>query len=336
MATNQANVMTSHNLLNYSGTLFNKGNTKTPFSTLIGGKSRTVQAWQFDTSLDYATGGGTAQPAITETQSLTAPTPEFINRTPNSNVCQIFQKSLEISYGKMSSMNQLSGLNIAGQSANPSSEFDFQLANALAAMRNDIEFTFLNGAYQLGSHDDVAYKTRGIATAISTNTQAAGSKPLSYWAIAELIQKIGDNHGDAEGLVLMARPVNIMQLNADASANGLTVIPESREINGLKITEIMTPFGSVGIVANPYVASGTALLVNPSVCAPVYMPVPGKPGTPFCEPLAKNGASERWQLYCQVGLDYGAEHMHGKLTGLTNTFTAPDYSKRVFVVNSGT
>ena len=39
MATNETNVMTSHNLLNYSGMLFNKGNTATPFSTLIGGKT---------------------------------------------------------------------------------------------------------------------------------------------------------------------------------------------------------------------------------------------------------------------------------------------------------
>nr|DAI48636.1 MAG TPA: hypothetical protein [Bacteriophage sp.] len=33
MATNESAVMTSHNLLNYSGLLFNKGNTRTPFST---------------------------------------------------------------------------------------------------------------------------------------------------------------------------------------------------------------------------------------------------------------------------------------------------------------
>jgi len=60
MATNETYVMTTHNLLNYSGMLFNKGNTKTPFSTLIGGKSRNTDSFKFVTSLSYTTGGGTA------------------------------------------------------------------------------------------------------------------------------------------------------------------------------------------------------------------------------------------------------------------------------------
>lgn len=330
MATNETKVMTSHNLLNYSGLLFNKGNTKTPFSTLIGGKSRTVNHWSFPVSLAYTTGGGESQPGITETASLTAPDPEFITRTQATNVCQIFQKSLAISYGKLSSMGQLSGLNFAGQAANPANELDFQVANAMAAMANDIEFTFLNGSYQDGNYDDVAYKTRGITAAIETNTKNASSAGLGFWLIAELVQAIADAYAPTDNLVLMARPVNIMQLNADATANGLTVIPAAREVNGIKIDTLVTPFGSVGLLPNPYVASGTALLVNPSVCAPVYMPVPGK-GNFFLEPLSKTGAADKYQIYGQCGLDYGAEWYHGKITSLATTFTAPTYSKKVFV-----
>lgn len=331
MATNETAVMTSHNLLNYSGLLFNKGNTRTPFSTLIGGKSRTVQAWKFPTSLSYTTGGGTSQPAITETASLTAPTPGFVTRAQDVNVCQIFQRAVSISYGKMSSMDQLSGLNIAGQQANPANELDFQVANQMQEMANDVEYTFLNGAYQDGTYDDTAYKTKGITAAITTNAKAlTGTPGLSFWAVAELIQMIGDAHAPTDGLVLMARPVNIMQLNADASSNGLTVVPAAREINGLKIDTLITPFGSVGIVANPYVASGTAIVFNPSICAPVEMPVPGK-GNFFLEPLSKTGAADKYQIYGQLGLDYGAEWYHGKLTGLGTTFTAPAYSKKVYV-----
>ena len=330
MATNESYVMTSHNLLNYSGLLFNKGNTKTPFSTLIGGKSRNVNHWAFPTSLAYQTGGGSSQPAITETASLTAPNPEFITRTPATNVCQIFQKALSISYGKQSSMGQLSGLNIAGAKANPATELDFQVANAMAAMANDIEFTFLNGAYQDGNYDDVAYKTRGITAAIDTNKKENVSAVLSFWLVAELVQMIADSNAPTDNLVLMARPVHIMQLNADASANGLTVIPAAREVNGIKIDTLVTPFGSVGLLPNARVAEGVALLVNPSVCAPVYMPVPGK-GNFFLEPLAKTGAADKYQIYGQCGLDYGAEWYHGKITGLTTTFSAPTYSKKVYV-----
>lgn len=185
MATNETYVMTSHNLLNYSGLLFNKGNTATPFSTLIGGKYKMSKSWKFPTALEYTTSGGESQPAITETASLTAPNPEFVTRTQRDNVCQIFQRALTISYGKLSSMGQLSGLNIAGASANPADELDFQAAQAMAAIANDIEYCFLNGAYQDGNYDDVAYKTKGITAAISTNAETATDQDLSYWLVAK-------------------------------------------------------------------------------------------------------------------------------------------------------
>lgn len=328
--TNETKVMTSHNLLNYSGMLFNKGNTKTPFSTIIGGKSRTAKAWEFSTSVNYTTGGGTSQPAITESGSLTAPDASFVTRTQETNVCQIFQKALAISYGKQSSMGQLSGLNIAGQKANPATELDFQVANAMAEIANDIEYTFLNGVYQKGTYDDVAYKTRGILEAITSNVKAAGTVDLGFWLVAETIQMLASGNAPTDTLVLMAHPTHIMQINADASANGLTVIPASMTFNGIKIDTLVTPFGNVGIVANARIAAGTALIFNPTVCAPVTMPVPGK-GNFFLEPLAKTGAADKYQIYGQLGLDYGAEWYHAKITGLKTTFTAPAYSKRVYV-----
>ena len=330
MAANEAYTMTSHNLLNYSGLLFNKGNTKTPFSTTIGGKSRTTNHWTFPTSLAYTTGGGTSQPAITETDSLTAPNAEFITRAQVTNVCQIFQKKLSISYGKMSSMGQLSGLNIAGQQANPATELDFQVSNAMAAIANDIEFTFLNGAHQDGTYDDVAYKTRGITAAITTNTKAASGAGLGFWLIAELVQAVNDAFAPTDNLILTARPINIMQLNADATNNGLTVIPGAREENGIKLDVIITPFGSVALQPNPRIASGTAILYNPSICSPVYMPVPNK-GNFFLEPLAKKGAADEFMMYGQCGLDYGAEWYHGKITGLGTSFTAPTYAHKIYV-----
>lgn len=321
MATNESYIMTSHNLPNYSGMLFNKGDVRTPFSTLIGGKSRQTASWEFATGQEYTTAGGTAQPAISETDSLTAPNPEFVARTQNTNYVQIFQRSLAISYGKQSTMGQLSGINIAGQTANPVSELDFQVANTMAAIANDIEYTFLNGVKQNGTHDDVAYKTDGIVTAISTNTIAASGADLDFWTVAQAVEKIAQN-APTDNLVLMAKPVQIMQLNASAAANGLTVIPASRNVNGIMIDTLLTPFGAVGLLSVPRLPDGVSVICNPDVVAPVYMDVPEK-GNFFLEELAKQGAADKYQIYGQAGLDYGAEWYHAKITGLATTFTAP-------------
>ena len=335
MATNESYVGTSHNLLNYIGLLFCSGDTSTPFSTLIGGKSRNVQSWKFPTSLAYQISGGTSQPAITESASLTAPNPEKVTRTQNVNACQIFQRQIKLSYAKLSSMDQLSGLAIAGEKANPQNELDFQIAQALLGMRNDMEYVFLNGAYQDSGYDDVAYKTKGIIAAISTNAIAAGSTALDFWKVAEAVEKIAEAGAPTNNLNLLARPVNIMQFNADAAANGLTIVPDGREINGIRISTIVTPFGEVGIIPSAKIASGTALICNPDVCAPVFLDVPGK-GNFFVESLGKAGAADAYQLYGQAGLDYGAEWYHAKITGLTTSFSAPTVNQKVAVVGTVT
>ena len=327
MATNESYVMTSHNLLNYDGLLFAKGNTATPFSTLIGGKSRTTNAWKFPTSLEYEIGGGTSQPAITESASLTAPNPQFVTRSQNVNVCQIFQKAVSISYGKKSSMGQLSGLNIAGQSANPQNELDFQVGVVMKELSKDIEYTFLNGEYQDGLYDDVAYKTKGIVNAITDITANAGGEGLSYWTVALLLKDLAEN-APVDNLVLIARGENIMQLNADALNNKMTVIPSSRVVNGIAIDTLITPFGTIGLMVDNFLPEGTAIIVNPSVCAPVYMPVPEK-GNFFLEPLAKVGAAERYQIYGQLGLDFGCSWYHGKITNLKTSFDRPDGSIKI-------
>ena len=78
--------------------------------------------------------------------------------------------------------------------------------------------------------------------------------------------------------------------------------------------------------------AGTALLLNLDVIAPVYQPVPGK-GNFFLEQLSKTGAGEKYQLFGQVGLDHGPEWYHGKFTGISTDFTAPTYSRSVFIAN---
>ena len=46
---------------------------------------------------------------------------------------------------------------------------------------------------------------------------------------------------------------------------------------------------------------------------PAFLEVPGK-GHVFAEPLAKTGAADKAQIYCEAGLIYGNEKAHGVLT----------------------
>ncbi len=324
---------TSFGVLNYSGMLFNKGNTRTPLSSIIGSKAKTTNHVEFVTGQEYTSGGDGSQPEISETASLTAPTASVTKREQKTNVTQIFMESVGISYAKQSNMGTLSGVNIANQQANPISELDFQVAAKIQKVNRDIEYTFINGQYAKATDDATANKTRGLVSAITSNTMALSNKPLGLWDIADMVKKIYGANAPTDGLVLWCDAVTLFQINADAVQNGLTVVPAAREINGISLSSVVTPIGVVYLYLGECLPQGTALLLNLDVLAPVYQPVPGK-GNFFLEPLAKTGAGEKYQLFGQIGLDHGPEWYHGKFTGISHTFEKPAYSRSVFVANA--
>lgn len=324
---------TSFGVLNYSGMLFNKGNTRTPLSAIIGGRAKTTNHVEFVTGQEYTAGGDGSQPEISENASLTAPDASVVTREQKTNVTQIFQESVGISYAKQSNMGTLAGVNIANQQANPVNELDFQVAAKIQKINRDIEYTFINGVFNKATSDATVNKTRGLIPAITTNVTAMGNKPLGLWDIADMVKKIYGANAPTDGLCLWCDAITLFQINADAVQNGLTVMPAAREINGIALSSVVTPIGIVYLYLGECLPAGTALLLNLDVIAPVYQPVPGK-GNFFLEQLAKVGAGEKYQLFGQIGLDHGPEWYHGKFTGISTKFEKPAYSRSVYVANA--
>lgn len=305
----------SGNTPNFSGMLFNKGNTKTPFSTMIGAHRKFTNHTEFVTGQEYETAEG-SQPNISEAESLTAPDASVLKREQKTNVTQIFHESVGISYGKMSNMGTLSGINVAGQQANPISEEDFQVAAKMAKIGQDIEYTFLNGVYQKSTGDNVPNKSRGLLTAIESNIVDADGKMLSFMLLCEAMKCIDDSNGDTTNLVVGLDSTGRLQLNADAAANGLTIVSAGRNINGIAVDQVLTPLGTVYLKTLKYLPAGTVALFDPSIMAPVEQIVPGK-GNFFLEELAKVGAGTKKQIFGQIGLDHGPEWYSAKITNLS-------------------
>lgn len=324
---------TSFATLNYSGLLFNKGNTRTPFSTMIGSRMKTTNHVEFVTGQEYTGGGAGAQPAISENASLTAPDATIATRAQKTNVTQIFQEAVGISYAKQSNMGTLSGINIEAQAANPPNELDWQVDVKMQKIARDIEFTFIQGTYNKATTDATINKTRGMVEAITSNVTAMASKPLGLWDVADMMKKVYESNAPVQNLVLWCDAVTMFQLNADAVQNGLTVVPAARDVNGISLSSVVTPMGVVNLYLGECLPAGTALLIDFDVISPVSQPVPGK-GNFFLEPLAKVGAGEKYQIFGQMGLDHGPEWYHGKFTGISTQFTKPTYSRSVYVANA--
>lgn len=318
----QTGAVTSFALPNYAGMLFNKGNTRVPFSTMIGGKSKQTNSTEFIVAQEYTTDSVEGIPNISEKDTLTAPKATFITTAQQTNVTQIFHESIYIGDIKTSNMGTLAGVNLANQTANPPTPLDFQIAAKMVEIERKIENTFINGEYQKATSDSIVNKTRGIIQAITTNAIDLADNPITFWDVNDILSVIYKSNAPTTNLILWCDPVALLQLNKNALENNMTIVPASREVNGIAIQEIITPFGRIGMQLGEKLPVGTALLLNFDVISPVEQPIPGK-GNFYLEKLAKVGAGEQYQILGQIGLDYGPEWYHGKFTNIKNTFDKP-------------
>lgn len=309
------------NLPNLAGQLFTPSHVQTPFLDRIS-SVMDVSSPEFAMSSSYDMEAA-AQPAITETASLTAPTAVSYVRANEKNVAQIFQRQIALSYAKMSDTSRLQRVEVGATGfaydeagSNPiMNELEFQIQTNMDQMKMDMEYTFLNGVYQLATASNVAYKTRGLITGSTTNTVAAGGAVITKTIMDSLFKEMADNGAFSQGgnFTIMCNAWNKQRLT-----DIYTFVPNDRGIGGSNIEMIVTDFGVFEIAYVPRIPAATIAVVNTDKLAIAFQPVIGKPAGDnrvILEPLSKTGAGELHQLYVQAGIDYGSSYFHGTVTG---------------------
>jgi hypothetical protein len=208
---------TTFNLPNYTGQLFALTPADTPLLSAIGGltgggmASSTEFEWQ---TYDLRDPGQN-----TKLEGATAPTAEARVRANVKNVVQIHQHKVSISYTKQSTPGQLASpqsapYNHPGGGNNPVvNEKDWQIAQALKQVALDVNWSFINGLYQLPTDNTTPRKTRGLLQAITTNRISKAGLTITGLSsatdtITETATGVADNDkivftktGDATGIV---------------------------------------------------------------------------------------------------------------------------------------
>lgn len=311
------NLGTVWNLPNYAGELFTADPTQTPLLSMIGGLTGGKQTdnFEFPTAVlfDYPEA---KQPEISESASATAPTATAIARNQEKNVVQIHQEVIDLTYAKLSNGGRMSGLNTAGATANPADEKAWQIQQKLIKIARDVEFSFLQGKYQEATSADVANKTRGMLELAKTaSTVDAASSALTVDMLKTLMLEMANNGAYFNNMILFA---------GAKQKQAITTLYEkqigynqgaARNVGGMNVTEIETDFCKLGIVWDRFMPDDSILIADVAHIAPVFQAVPGK-GVLFEEELAKIGASDRIQIYGQIGLAHGPAFLHGSITGL--------------------
>lgn len=311
---------TTYNLPNYHGELFTVTPTDTPFLSAIGGlnAAKRTRATEFEwQTIDRR--ASTANNSALEGQA--APAGSERARSNVTNVVEIHHSAIEVTYTRTGTVGQFSGANIAPEWDDVVlDELTVQTMAELESMAVDIEMSFLTGTYQKPADNTTARKTRGILTAIATNVNANGgvNRALTVDIINATLQTAYENGArlPQDQTVIAVSPAKKVTLSGLYSTATLNAPTRTRNVGGVAIDTLVTDFGVFGVMVDRHMPDNTVGILDLSVCYPVFLEIPNK-GLLFVEELARTGASRKFQLYGEVGLEYGPESYHAKIVDLS-------------------
>ena len=226
-------------------------------------------------------------------------------------------------------------------------EFAFQMEKALEKVAREVEWFAFNGTYSDGANVTPGSGTREMrglkewcelnanadnATApVATggniyfnDTAGDGSgtaQVLSWDAIAESLKRLYDAHAPMTNPVLIVNPKQMLDLNKELISNSLSgtlaaILPRDRNVGGVDIDTIVTPFGSVGMmVVDPNILpADTAFIADLSYISPVFTNIPGY-GTVFVRDIDQDANAQVAKgIYMEMGYDFGPPSYHLKIT----------------------
>ncbi|MGW4469673.1 SU10 major capsid protein [Nonomuraea sp. NPDC004354] len=199
---------TTFNLPNYTGELFALTPDDTPLLSSIGGLTGGGQA--ISTEFEWETFDLRDPGQRTKVEGATAPTAEERLRANVTNVVQIHQETVSVSYTKQAATGQLASpqsapFNHPGGGPNPiTSELDWQVQQAIKSIALDVNWSFINGQHVKPATNATARQTKGLLAAITTNRIAKGTTVSGATSATDTITSTGHGLADGDKIVFTA------------------------------------------------------------------------------------------------------------------------------------
>jgi hypothetical protein len=256
---------TTFNLPNYVGELFALTPEDTPLLSsiggLTGGKAVNATSWSWET-YDQRDPGNRQR-----TEGMAAPTAEERVRASVSNVVEIHQEQVSVSYTKQAANAQLATpgsapFQINGDQSNAvMRELDWQVQRALKAIALDVNWCFINGTFVQPTTNGSARQTRGLLSAIATNRIAAtGSTSVAATSATNIVTAAasGVTSGDkivftstgaatniVAGRIYYVTTIDTNTFNVSASSGGAALTLGSATLAFTKLSTATLALGDI-------------------------------------------------------------------------------------------
>ena len=197
-------------------------------------------------------------------------------------------------------------------------EIVFTSVGASTAIRTDRVYYVVNKATDSFK---VSATLGGSAITIGTATVAyvPAETALTETTLNTLMQGVFDSGGiteqDVATLFVSSKQKSALSAAYAGAYAKTDLFSNTRNVAGRNLQTIDTDFGTLNVVIDRALPPDALVVVSMEQIAPVFLNIPGK-GLLFEEELAKTGASEKSQIYGEIGLKYGNEMAHGVIRGL--------------------
>jgi hypothetical protein len=160
----------------------------------------------------------------------------------------------------------------------------------------------------------------GAALTLTNNGTCTSITPAVIVSKAQIDNALQTAFGNGAKLpspttVLMMNQVQKVKLSNAYALPALSWPTADRTVGGVAMQTLVTDFGTFGVMIDRWMPVDQIAIIDLSVCSPVFLNIPSK-GLLFVEELAQTGATRKFQLYGEVGLEYGPETYHGLITEL--------------------
>lgn len=329
------------NINNFTGELFKITPHRTPLLSasggLTGGKAINSTYFQFQT-VDNAV-------VSSVTPGSEGGTPNFNGRSRSAvqGVLEIFHEAVQITFTAQAAYGEIVPFDLASsyknsidklalEGTNPvNDEMAAQLELVLELVAKKAEFQAFNGAFSDGTSSD--RQMRGLDEHCSlsggniyfndANGDGSGADQKIHWdTVAGAMKKLYDAGAPLREPVLFISPQMLLDLNKElvnpTVSGALTggILPRDRNVGGVDIDTIVTPFGAMGLALSDYLPSNKAFIVDMAFVTPVFLNVPGK-GTVFIRDLDQGDNARMGKaVYMEMGYDFGPPQYHCEIADI--------------------
>ncbi len=329
------------NINNFTGELFKVTPQRTPLLSatggLTGGKAINSTFFQFQT-IDNAT-------VSSVTPGAEGGTPNFNGRSRSAiqGVLEIFHEAVQVTYTAQAAYGEIVPFDLASsyknsidklalEGTNPvNDEMAAQLELVLELVAKKAEFQAFNGAFSDGTSSNRQMRGLDAHCSLSggniyfndANGDGTGADQKIHWdTVAGAMKKLYDAGAPMREPVLFVSPQMLLDLNKELlnpTVSGAVtggILPRDRNVGGVDIDTIVTPFGAMGMALSDNLPANKAFIVDLAFVTPVFLNIPGK-GTVFIRDLDQGDNARMGKaVYMEMGYDFGPPQYHCEIADI--------------------